>query len=679
MKTLPALLVTLLCAHLAIAQQTITGKITEEGDDFGLAGILVTIKGTDLSTVTDVYGEYTLELPDGATTLVFSGEGFATREMAIGGSTKVDLTMQPGPGKESKGTRFVPVGFGTQSKDEVTSSIAQIDAEQLEGQPIIDLEQANQGRASGIQVQNNGGQLGEGTSVRIRGGSSLSASNEPLYVVDGVPLSSGGQSDINPHNIASIEILKDASAAAIYGSRAANGVVLITTKRGQSGKTKIDVDYQFGVSQTPQTLDLYSPDDYNAQFLEFGLRDVLPELEFLALAGNAEALQTLFLIDDILAEGSAENYRQWAATQVVNLSDGTSTPLSSNRTLNLIGQALDSLIFDTDWQDEVFRTAFAHRANLGISGGSENFNYYGGLSFTDQEGILLSNDFQRLNGRLDLNSEIVPGLDIDVSANYSYTNNDRLVDNQDLGFPLQAIVLPPSDSYDPADDFTLIVRSLEYNPLTEVNFSENQAIGNNVIGDIGIAYEILEGLTFNVEGGIDYLEFEERRRQGPETLEGGVSGRSSISETTVENWIVSSYANYKFDAGNNQKFDITAGASYQLTTTQFSFKTADVNDLDVLESLTSELDSSFLNQPIPESRSSFLSFYARANYNIANKYLFQLSGRMDGSSRFSEENRIGYFPALSFGWNISNESFFNVEAVSLLKLKASGGLIGNTP
>ena len=678
MKTLPALFVVLLCAQLATAQQTIKGKITTKGDDFGLPGILVSAKGTTASTITDVYGEYTLTVPEGATTVIFSGDGFATQEVAIGASTTIDFSMQKSNKKEAKGTRFIPVGFGSQSKSELTSSIAQIDAEQLEGIPTVDLEQANQGRASGIQIQNNGGQLGEGTSVRIRGGSSLSASNEPLYVVDGVPLSSGSQSDINPHNIASIEILKDASAAAIYGSRAANGVVLITTKRGQSGKTKIDLDYQFGVSQSPKTLDLYTPDDYNGQFLEFGLRDVIPELEFLALAGNAEALQTLFLIDDIMAEGSADNYREWASTQVINLSDGSSTPLSSNRVLNLIGQTLDSLTFDTDWQDEVFRAAFSHRANLGVSGGSETFNYYAGVSFMDQEGILIGNEFQRLNGRLDLNSEIIPGLDIDLSANYAYTKNNRLVDNQDLGFPLQAIVLPPSDGYDPADDFTLVVRSLEYNPLTEINFSDNLALGNSIIGDIGIAYEIMEGLTVNVEGGIDFFDLDEELRQGPQTLEGSVTGLSRLTETSVRNFIYNGYLDYELGLSNEQKLTLLLGASYQESTTETSFRSARVNSIGELKSLQ-ESNPSLLNVPIPDSKFSFLSFYARAIYNLQEKYIFQLSGRADGSSRFSEDNRIGYFPAASFGWNISNEDFFEPGLFNLLKFKASYGLVGNTP
>ena len=273
MRTLPFLLLALFCCNWAFAQKTITGKVTEAGDDFGLSGITVTVKGTDISTVTNIYGEFELSVPEGSESLVFSGAGFGTQELAIGGRTSFSVTMSA---DSSSPSDAISVGFGTQSKAEITSSISQVSAKDFEGAPVIDLEQANQGRSTGLFVQNNGGKLGEGTSVRIRGGSSLSGSNDPLYVVDGVPLSSGSQSDINPSTIESIEVLKDASAAAIYGSRAANGVVLITTKSGASGKPKIDFDYQFGISQTPKTLDLLSPGQYNAQALEFGLRDALP-------------------------------------------------------------------------------------------------------------------------------------------------------------------------------------------------------------------------------------------------------------------------------------------------------------------------------------------------------------------------------------------------------------------
>ena len=678
MRTLPFLLLAFLCSHWAFAQKKLSGKVTEAGDDFGLSGITVTVKGTDISTVTNIYGEFEISAPDGSESLVFSGPGFGSQEIAIGGRTSFTVTMNV---SENATSDQISVGFGTQSKAELTSSISQVSAEDFEGAPVIDLEQANQGRSTGLFVQNNGGKLGEGTSVRIRGGSSLSGSNDPLYVVDGVPLSSGSQSDINPSTIESIEVLKDASAAAIYGSRAANGVVLITTKSGNSGKTKIDFDYQFGISQTPKTLDLLNPAQYNAQALEFGLRDALPELELLALLGVDGAFAQLLDVEDALAEGSAENFQAWAGDGQITLSDGRTIALSNGEdgtVFRLIGQVLDSLTFNTDWQDEIFRNAASHRANLNISGGAGTFDYYGGLSFTDQEGILIGNDYQRFNGRLNLNNDFSSAFSANLSLNYAYTNDNRLNEDQDLGSPLQAIVLPSSDGFDPANNYQLNVRSLEYNPLTEINFADNVATGNSIIGNLGLKYDINDNLSVNVDGGADLFELDEERRQGPQTQEGTGTGLSRLTNTQVSNYILNGYVNYDADLANNQSLSVLLGSNYQTTTTETSFRSARVNSISTLESL-GETDPSLLNIPIPDSKFAFLSFYTRLNYNIQDKYIFQLSARADGSSRFSEDNRIGYFPAVSAGWNIHNEDFFSSDVFSLLKFKASFGLVGNTP
>ncbi len=679
MKTLPAFLVAFLCVNLAIAQKVVKGKVTEDGDDFGLSGITVAAKGSSTKTVTDIYGEFEIEVPEGVETLVFSGPNFETQEIAIGNQTVINTTMRASS-DTSTGDESLSVGFGTQSKSEVTSSISQIDADDFEGAPVIDLEQANQGRATGIFIQNNSGKLGEGTSVRVRGGSSLSGSNDPLYVVDGVPLSSGSQSDINPSTIASIEVLKDASAAAIYGSRAANGVVLITTKTGQSGKPKIDFDYQFGISQTPQKLDLYSPADYNAQSLEFGLRDALPELELLALLGVQGAFAQLLDTEAALDEGSAENYRAWAEAGEITLNDGTTIPLSNadqNSIFRLIGRVLDSLTFNTNWQDEVFRNAASHRANLNLSGGAGTFKYYGGISFTDQEGILIGNDYQRFNGRLNLTNDFSSNFSANLSLNYAHTNDNRLNEDQDLGSPLQAILLPPSDGYTAANNYQLNVRTLEYNPLTEINFADNIATGNSLIGNLGLKYDVNDNLSFNIDGGVDIFGLDEERRQGPETQEGSGTGLSRLTKTRVHNSVINGYGTYDTSVSGN-KLSVLLGSSYQTTTTETTFRSARVNSIGTLESLD-ELDPTLLSVPIPDSKFAFLSFYTRVNYNIQDKYIFQVSGRADGSSKFSEDNRIGYFPAVSGGWNIHNESGFNSSVFSQLKLTASFGLVGNTP
>ncbi len=650
MKSLPAFFLACICLNFAYAQTVVSGKVTEEGNDIGIPGVTVSAKGSTASTITDVYGEFELTVPEGTTTIVFSATGMRTREVALGSSTVINTSLQTDNSAEP--TDVVSVGFGQQSAAEVTSSIAQIQSDDISDAPVVDLEQANQGRASGIFIQNNGGKLGEGTSIRIRGGSSLSASNQPLYIIDGVPLASGSQNDINPANIESMEVLKDASAAAIYGSRAANGVIIITTKSGKSGKMKVEADYQFGIGQTPKTLDLYSPEQYNQQVIEFTLRAI-------SLDG----------------EITRENLERWAAqgNSTIQLS-GTDPSGIDEITIRV----LDSLTFNTDWQDQVFRNAHSNRANVNVSGGTEQFNYFGGLSFLDQQGILIGNEFQRLSGRLNLGSQITPALSVNLSLNYAGTKDNRLNDDQDLGSPLQAIVLPPSDSFSENDDYRLIVRRLEYNPLTEINFSDNIEKGNSLIGNLNLKYDFNDQLSLNVQGGTDFFDSRIERRQGPQTLEGAGTGLSRLTEITVTNNILTGFLDYSTDLNNNHGLSAVVGTSYQTSTTETAFRLARVNSISTLEGLSST-DASLQDVPIADSKFAFLSFFTRVNYNIDDKYIFQLSARADGSSRFSEDNRFGYFPALSAGWNIHKEDFFNVDALSTLKFKASYGLVGTTP
>ena len=538
------------------------------------------------------------------------------------------------------------VGFGSQSRDEITSSVSKIEGDGLSSMPVVEFEQTSQGRASGVLIQNTSGKLGEGTSVLIRGGTSLSSSNQPLYVVDGVPLSSGNQSDIDPNNIQSIEVLKDASASAIYGSRAANGVILITTKTGQQGDLRVDFDYQFGVGQTPKKLNLYSPEEYNQQFIEFILRSL----------GE----------DDQITRANLEQWQQSGSSLI---------PLGNGNSVNI--PVLDSLNSDTNWQDEVFRNAFSHRSNVSISGGSDQHTYFTSLSYTNQEGILVGNDFNRFNGRINWNSSWSDRFSSNLSVNYSRSVNNRLNEDKDLGNPLQAIVLPPSDGFDPDDNYRLNVRSLEYNPLTEINFAENISTTNGVIANLGFKYDILDNLSFNLDGGIDLLDNVQERRQGPETLEGAPNGLSRLSESNTFNYIANGYLDFQEDFDGPNKLSVLLGGSYQRSSTDPAFRLAEVNSISELEDLP---DTDQRVAILPDLGFAFISAFNRINYSINDRYVFQFSGRLDGSSKFGEENRYGFFPAFSAGWNISNESFMSGSStVNFLKLKGSYGIVGNTP
>lgn len=621
------------------------GKVIDQKTNKPVEGAVVSLPGTDASTITDANGAFQLPISDGYENVTVSIEGYEPQKVFLGGKTNIDISLKPG---RSQG-EATSVGFGSQSKTEMTSSVSSIATDDVSPSPLINLEQANQGKTTGLFIQNSSGKLGEGTTVRIRGGSSLSASNQPLYVIDGVPLTSGNQSNINPSNIEKIEILKDASAGAMYGARAANGVILITTKSGGSGKMKIDADYQFGVSKTPKKLDLYTPAQYNEQVIEYTLRS-LSQDEFI----------------------TKERLQQWQASgsDIINLPNGSSVNMPA---------FYDSLKYNTDWQDEVFRTAYSHRANLALQGGKETLSYFASMSYTTQEGILIGNKYDRLNGSLSLNSQVSEKLSANLNLNYFYSKDFRLLEDQDLGAPLQAIVLPPSDSYNADNDYKLIVRSLEYNPLTEINFSDNLAFNNSVVANLGLKYDFSEALTLEVNGGMDFNDARQEIRQGPNTRDGALTGRSQFGEQNLRNYIFNGWFTHSPDISDDHKITSMLGVSYQESGSTADYRVANVNSISVLKGL-GESSPQLTTIDIPGQASRFASAFGRFNYTLMDRYTVQVSGRMDGSSKFGPENRYGFFPAVSSGWNISNESFMqNVTPVSFLKLKASYGLVGNTP
>lgn len=664
MKPILTCLVSLIITLSVSAQVTLRGIVTNENGE-GIPGATVKIEGTETSTVTDQNGNFSIQLSDGYETLIISGEGLRTQKIYLTGQNSLSIKMQSGSSSDG----MVNMGIGSQSKDGLTSSVSSIAAEDVSPAPLINLEQANQGVTAGLFVQNSSGKLGQGTNVRIRGGSSLSASNQPLYVVDGVPLTSGNQSNINPSNIESIEILKDAAATAIYGTRAANGVIIITTKGGNTGGMQINVDYQFAISQTPKKLDIQSAEESRIQTFESILRGfevgisgltVNPEIE---INGQRSGINRSFL----------ETYYNAGLTDVTFVDDATNQSFTFN-----IPTFYNDLTFNTDWQDQVFRNAPSHRANVDVQGGTEQFGYFASVGYTTQEGILIGNKFDRFNGSVSLDSKVTDKLTATLNFNFIRTKDDRLNDDQDLGAPLQAIVLPPSDSFDPANNYRLIVRSLEYNPLTEINFADNQATNNSIIGSLGLKYQLSDKLSLDVNGGIDRSDSRLERRQGPETLDGAPSGLSRLSEQLTNNYVFNGWATYNPEVSGDNKLSIILGGSYQKSTTSFDFRQANVNSIATLESL-SESDASLFSEPIQGDANVFLSSYARVSYSIGDLYDFQVTGRMDGSSKFSEDNRFGYFPAVSAGWNINNANFFSSNTISQLRLRASYGLVGNAP
>lgn len=668
----------MLCFTIAastFAQTTLKGVVTDANNK-PVPGAVIQVSNSDRYSLSDLIdGSFTIELEDGYEIITISAEGFQTQKIYLTGQSTIEIKVK----KLKNGGKAINTGYGSVSKDELSSSVSTVDAADISPAPLINLEQANQGVTAGLFVQNSGGKLGQETNVRVRGGSSLTASNQPLYVVDGVPLVSGNQSNINPSNIASIEILKDAAATAIYGSRAANGVIIITTKEGGSGKLQVNVDYQFGLSQTPKYLDLLSASEYNQLFIESTIR-AIPQVEGFAsditpknLALWEASLEGVTNPDDLViylgGDNPAQNFSlsnslQGELSPVFNLEDYNTVKLPAAYLGLNNGQ-------HTDWQREIFRDALSHRANVDFQGGTEALGYFSSIGYSTQEGILIGNKFDRINGTLSLDSKLSTKLSANLNLNFIYTDDDRLNEDQDLGSPMQAIALPPSDTYDAANDYQLNTFSLLYNPLTEINFSDYDATNQSIIGSLGLKYQLTDDISFDVNGGLDNSDVRVERRQGPETQEGAGSGFSQLSTSDIRNYVFNGWFTYDKDDLN-----IVFGGSYQDSQADYTYLNAPVNSISLLESPEGvPVD----DDPIPGDANDFKSLYTRVSYLISEKYSLEASGRMDKSSKFLGDNRTAFFPAVSGMWNVQKEGFFTGTMLSDLKLRASYGIIGNTP
>lgn len=658
MRIIITCLAVILCAHFGYAQEMmLKGKIIDQRTNEPLAGAKVST-GPDNSTLTNQNGEFQLAITDSYQSVTISAEGYTTQTIFLGGKTTLDLQMTSTTDSNKPGNT--------------------LGSDDLGNQPVVDLEQSTQGRAAGVFVQNSGGQLGQGTKVRIRGGSSLTGSNDPLYVVDGVPLTSDNQSDIDPSSVESIEILKDAAATALYGSRASNGVVLITTKKGQSGKLKADIEYQFGISQAPRRLDMMDADQYRILFFEYTIRALLNN-PLLIPDGEISATN----LGDFVSRQSLETwYNDLVALRETAISNGQDEltyafPNDDEITIST-NNPIFRINYDTDWHDKAFRTGISQKGNVNLSGGSGKQKVFTNFNYLNQEGILIGNSYERFGTRINLNSEWSDRISSNISFGYARTGNNKVPDEANDGNPVQMVLLPPADESDPNNNYVLRVRSSEYNPETEIYGSTYEETTNRINGNASINVDLTDNLVLSVDGGLDYLDLRDERRQGPATQEGTPTGFSQQSTAEVVNYLFNGSLDYNKTIGENQ-LSVLVGTSYQNSNTLYTFRSARINSISDLESLT-ENDPSLLTVPVPGSAFAFLSFFGSVGYDIQNKYSIQVNARADGSSRFSEENQFGVFPAIGAGWTISNESFLaGNPTVSFLKLDASFGLLGNTP
>ncbi|WP_128546354.1 SusC/RagA family TonB-linked outer membrane protein [Larkinella soli] len=625
-----------MAAGSAVAQ-TITGRVTSEAGET-LPGVNVVIRGTTTGISTDVNGNYSLRAPDPNTTLVFSSIGFVTQEIPLNGRTTLNVTLATDVQALSE---VVVVGYGTQRRQELTTAVTSVGSKAIERQPVAGFDQALQGQAAGIQVTAPSGAPGAGINIRIRGNNSISLTNSPLYVVDGVQilptyeqeLGIGNQrpnplNTLNPNDIESIDVLKDAAAAAIYGLRASNGVVVITTKRGRTGKPQISLNVYYGIQQ---------------------LRKKIPMLDARQFADYFNEAET---------------------------AAGNRTPFTN----------LDSIPYNTDWQDAVYRNGPIQNYQLSLSGGTDRTKYYLSGGFFRQGGILLNSGFDRYNFKLNLDQQMTDRFRMGTSLNLSRTNNNTSVRSelglQNSGTVLGALAqIPTIPVRNPNGSYgTNPFQQLD-NPVGNLLETNNRALIYQAIGNVYAELDILKNLVLRSSLGLDFrtqLENQFITRDYPGTQNAGPATRGSARTATNQQviWLWENTLTFYPELGRDHNLTLLAGQSVQESdrfTSSASVSGFPSNAVPYLSAGTQfSAPSSYQDQW------GLLSFFARAIYNYQEKYLATLSLRADGSSRFAPGNRFGYFPAASFGWRISRETFFpKLKALNDLKLRISYGANGN--
>ncbi|MBP3518729.1 MAG: TonB-dependent receptor [Parabacteroides sp.] len=634
--------------------KTITGIVQ---DAFGpIAGANIIVKGTTNGCITDMDGKFTLDNVPANTTLVISYIGFTTQEIRVGSQTSFNITLQ----EDSEALdEVVVVGYGVMKKKDLTGAVAQLNSSSMKDLKVSHPTEAMAGKLAGVQVQQVGGQPGQAATIRVRGAGSITASSTPLYVVDGYPLGEQNLNAINPNDIESIEVLKDASAAAIYGSRAANGVVLVTTKSGKAGKVSVSLDAYVGFQNVTKTLDLM-----NAQeFIEFS-RESFNNHYLDKVPGASPS-------DPLEMRPSGNRYRYPAfyddAAYVASLGEGT------------------------DWQDEIYRTAPMQNYQLTVTGGDDKTKYMFSAGYYNQEGIVINSDYERFSARAKIDSEINSWLKMGINLAPTYMNANKTtqghwasdgvinsalatssavpVYNEDGTWASQSMYAVASDGLTGVPNAVACTHIHNYD--TDLRLFSN--------GYIELA--LMKNLKFKSTIGADIREYRNEYFR-PSTIpsNGKVaplpSTDRSASETTAEtvNWLNENTLTY-FGSWDKHEVDAIIGMTEQKNIYRYTYASGKDFPNDMIQTIN--------NATVKSSSSSrktwtLLSYLARVNYRFNNKYYLTGSIRADGSSRFGKNNRYGYFPSGSVAWRLSQEDFLkDLKWLSDMKIRVSYGITGN--
>jgi TonB-linked SusC/RagA family outer membrane protein len=638
----------LLCSCLPqflFAGKSISGITLDEGTKTPLTGVTVIVEGSEqIGTTSGLDGSFELDIPEDASTIIFSYIGYQSRHLPIEQCQNSSIHLRV---SATLLDEVLVVGYGTQVRSDMTGNVSKISEKNIGMVPVNSLESVIQGRAAGVFINNESGKLGFNVDVRIRGTASINASVQPLYVIDGIVVNSQDQvtfnnprlnpmADINFNDIESIHILKDASSAAIYGSRASNGVVIITTKKGNDKQTQIELDMNVGWSRPTIKREWLNAD----QYLE--LWD--------------EAFTNVANDDGILFRRSASQWKdRW---------------LEGWRDEN-----------DTNWEDLMYNDdAGQKQIQLNVSGGNDKTKFYLSGSYSDQTAIIILNDFKRMSGRMNLSHQANNQLDFGMNFILSNTMLHEVPPDLDFGSPGgivgQSPVQPLYDPESPGEIFSNTFYFHAWNYMDNIDWKTTNL---RTLGNTYLNLQPINNLILHTDFGMDNLHHDSERFYNSKTARntGEPNGLKRSGVSDIMHYSTNTYATYK-EQKRGHKIEATVGMSYEehheerLRIRGRNFPNDDFQNLSSAGEIFfgSEDETSF----------SILSYFVRLHYNFKKKYLLSISSRIDGDSRFGKDNRYGFFPAISAGWVLSEETFLKKnKTISYLKLRGSWGLTGNTP
>lgn len=634
---------------------TVTGMVTDQSDGSILPGLSIVEKGTTNGTTVNNMGRYTLTVSPNAI-LVYSYIGFISQEIEVKNQSTINVAMVA---DVTQLQDVIVVGYGTQKKSQITGAIASVDNKEFKDQPVTNLASSIQGRVSGLNVTTPSGTPGAGLLINIRG------NNSPLYVVDGIPMISqsnsslstsfdtegntvgNGQtlssiSDINPNDIESIEILKDASAASIYGARAANGVILITTKRGKSGKPSMNFNVYYGLQSISRPIEFMGSREF---------RDLVEEARQNDLDKyNDDPLYFGAGFDPAVLTDPLQNF---------DLSKGV----------------------NTNWLDEVSQVAPISNYEISLGGGNENTKYFTSLSYFNQQGVIIENYYDRINYRLNLDQKVNDKLTVGTSAFLAYSRNKRSFNDNTYTGVITNIVgaspfMPVYDENGNYTDYTEYEATwLSDNPVKSAKEISALTTTTRILGTAFAEYNFTPNLKFRTSASADLTYTVDNQFKSPITADaeavGGEAFEANYNNTT---WLNENILSYNRQMGENS-LNLMVGFTLQKSVTTRNSTTGQ-GFPDGLEKISSA--ANIVKATGTETMWSLMSFLGRVNYSIKDKYLVTGTIRSDGSSRFSKDNRFGYFPSASVAWRISQEGFLQgAEAISDLKLRVSYGVTGD--